>query len=164
MKRPNWTIVGIALTTCLFGGCSRNTANRVKILDYGLYDATAILSGMPELGQEPNLISMNVLGNRELTTTIPCRVDTYFGFRLEPSTLPPRYHLRLEYEHPPFTGTDGETREVEEVDVESPDDFDGQLIWCFLEEFPNEMVPGKWTFRAFIDEQLVAEKQFQVIK
>ncbi len=164
MKTPVRTNVGVATAILLLGGCSRNTPDDVTILDYGLYDATAILRGMPELGQEPVLVSINVVGNHELTTTIPCRPDTYFGLRLDPSTLPSRYHLRLEYEHPPFANADGKTREVKDLDVESRDDFDGELIWCFLEEFPNEMVPGAWTFRVFMDEKLVAEKELRVVE
>ena len=44
------------------------------------------------------------------------------------------------------------------------EDFDGEIIYCFLEAAPHEMVPGTWTFRVLMDGKAVAEKSFQVVK
>lgn len=150
---------------CLFGGCDNRAAGKVAVLDYGTYDAVVLMKGSRLLGEEPEILSVDGLRHREETTTIEGRDGIYFGFRLDPATLPQEYHLKLEYEHPPFAPP-GETVlsvESNELHVEDPREFSGAVLWYFIEGFEYEMVPGNWTFRATIDSIVVAEHEFEVV-
>lgn len=148
-------------------GCADNTPADVKVLDYGIYDAVLVTSGSVALGQDLVIEYVSGLTHRETTTTIPRETNTYFGVRLDPKTLPSRFKLRIEFEHPTFSkdgqkATEPVTVTVTEVEVKVRGDFDGAALWYFLEGMEYEMVPGKWVFRVLIDQHLVANQEFIV--
>lgn len=154
----------LLVSATLYGCGTEPRTDVVKILDYGIYEGIATVREPAQAGQEQEVISVKVDSQPQATTTIPCQPNIYFGFRLDPKSLPAKYHLRLEYEHPPFTNKPDQTLEVDELDVSSSTDFDGEVIFCFFETAPHEMVPGTWRFRVLIDEKLAAEKSFDVVK
>ncbi len=155
----------VTLVASTVSGCSAEPSSKpVRILDYGLYDGTAEVRLPDQPGQNAEVLSIKVKDRPVATTTIPCKPETLFGFRLDPKSLPESYHLRLEYEHPDFDPPNGKTLEVDEYDVKTRDEFDGEIIYCFVDAAPHEIVPGKWSFRVLMDGKVVAEKTFQVVK
>jgi len=154
----------LCLLCLLLSGCQKKAADDVVVLDYGIYHATAAISGLPELGQEPELMYINVRELDETTTTVPAVSETCFGFRLDCKSMPSPCHLRLEYEHPPFRSPHDRdpTTEIVEADVTNNEDVD--VVWWFDDRFEYEMVAGDWTFRAFVDDKLVDEKTFNVVE
>jgi len=161
------SLVAAIAALAFVSGCSTSTATGdVKVLDYGIYDAVVALRGSRALGQTPEIASVAGLRHRTTTRTVPCLVNTYFGLRLDPASLPPTYHLKTEIQHPPFAMPQGEssTIDVEEFDVPAEGDLHGALIWYFLEGFEYEMVPGKWSFKIFINDKLVAEQEFNAAR
>ena len=162
MKFATWMLSLFSLASLFFGCSGEVSPSRVKILDYGLYEGDVIVRKSSEGELEHEVVAVAVRAQPKTTTTVPRQPKTYFGFRLDPATLPSNYRLRLEYEHPAFENKKGERLEFEEYDVKAKEDFDGEIIYCFIEEAPYEMVPGTWTFRVLMDGQVVAQKSFEV--
>jgi hypothetical protein len=154
----------IILGLVVLAGCSNRTAQDVAVLDYGIYDATLVTKGNPALGVPLEVVAVSGVRHRETTDTIPCAAGIFFGLRLDPATLPSRFDLKTEFEHPPFSAAVSDSQEtisVSEYQGITSSEHEG-AIWYFLEEAEHELVPGIWVIRAFVNQQLVAEKQFSV--
>lgn len=158
------TIACLAIAMAV-AGCGRApVVSNVRLLDYGLYQGEAKIVTSSEAGRAPEVVTITVKGQPEPTTKIPCKPNILFGYRLDPNTLPSSCQLRLEYEHPAFDGQEGQATEVEELEIKAREEFDGEIIYCFHESAPQEIVPGTWTFRVVINGKLAAEKSFEVVK
>ena len=159
-------MTALAVLHCLLVSCDSHRPDRVVVLDYGTYDAVIILKGSRLLGEDPEILTIDGVQHRRETTTVEAEDGSYFGFRLDPVTLPSDYKLKLEYEHPAFVLPDGtsSTIDVSELHVTDPREFDGVVLWYFLDGFDYEMVPGEWTFRVSIDSTVVAEQKFTVVR
>ena len=147
-------------------GCEKKTADDVVLLDYGSYQASAVISGMQELGGEPKLSRIIVHELDETTNTVRAVSGTCFGFRLDGNSLPSPCHIKLEYEHPPFMAPHDRDPTIETVESEGDvnKEMNVDVVWWFDDKFEYELVAGDWTFRAFVDGELVGEKTFDVVE
>jgi len=160
------------LTICLLAvfllGCSR-PAPTLTVTDYGIYDARLELKGDWKQGIPVEVVSVNDAKLKETTTRIPAQTGINWGV----STVVTNHYLLQAVkvvgvmEHPAFTSPDGKTT-TEDVfplgTVDANETLEMPYFWCFLEQEPYELVPGKWTLRIEVDGQTLMTKAFEIYK
>ena len=161
MKSP---LIIIALLLASWSAFSANQPI-ARIADYGLYEGEDV--EVKDLDKEVPYLLTKKFTHKKTTDQIPCTAPISWGFRLEYLNLPKDRPTRLtvKYHHPTF-GTPSGVHAWTHVlvnDQKAGDSPPTEVIWTFRSDFAYEMVPGKWTFEAYLDDELIATKTFTVI-
>ena len=156
----------VILFACFAVSCGKSSSDAV-LIDYGLYDATVLVSGNWKLGFPVSIVSSHGVEHKKTTLSIPCEDGRYWGFRahLKNSTTEPVLY-RFEINHPEIVSPDGKhtTLETGELEIQPGESDDQQFLWFFLDSCPHEFVPGEWTMVLKANEKEVISKTFTIRK
>jgi len=158
-------ILAIAFFTLAFNvvGQDKVSITGASVAEVGIYSARVVKKfAVPGVtgGTNEGLDSFSLV---QVTTNVPARIGTRFGFRCTihgtPSNAP--IVLTMVGEHPPYKDPKtGKTQTRDEYELQS---WIGQTYTSYLLEDESELIPGKWKFEVWHKGKKLCEQSFMVV-
>jgi hypothetical protein len=158
-------MLAIAFFTLAFNvvGQDKVSVTGASVTEVGIYSARVIKKfAVPGVtgGTNEGLDSFSLV---QVTTNVPARIGTRFGFRYTiqgtPSNAP--IVLTMVGEHPPYKDPKtGKTQTRDEYELQS---WIGQTYTSYLLEDESELIPGKWKFEVWHMGKKLCEQSFMVV-
>jgi hypothetical protein len=157
-------ILSIALGFAFAAGCSQAGSGELRVVDYGLYEASNESSISDTNSPTGEVRSGGTFTLVEQSDTIPAKLGNAFGFRFSIPKDLQQTQLRYVYSFPeirnPATGRSYTSFEsLGEAKGHGP----SSGIFYNLTD-PWELVPGKWTIQVFVNDRKLLERQFTLVK